>query len=137
MICFLIYCFAGAGSRAVIFKVRRKELAGREFDMLKYLAGIVGSGYALLAGNAEIVCGNKHLYPAFKLHYCEKPEGYKHFSVAGSDEVTFKKAGNACGKSQLAAFAAIAAVIIRDAAVKYNGRNNLNYGARSIRCLSG
>lgn len=123
----------GAGSGCgVIFKPRREKLVCREFDVLEYLAGVIGGGYALLARNAEVICRNKHLHPTLKLHDGKKSKGNKHFSVAGGDKFAVEKPCHTCRKCKLAAIAAIAAVV-RKAAAEHDRRNDLHHRPRSIR----
>ena len=84
--------------------------------MFKNFARIVGCGDTFFSGNAEIVCGNKHLDPAFKLNDCEKTESYKNFSSAGrNNKISVKAVGNTFGKIKFAS-AAVTFTAIRNAA---------------------
>jgi len=129
---FLSAASAGTNSYAVgFFKSWRKEFAGREFDMLENLAGVVGSGNTFLTRNTEVIGGNKHLHLTFQLNYGEKSEGNKNFSCAGIYKVAVEKIGNGFREAYISGIAFTVAVI-RKAAVKNNRRYNLNNRSRAV-----
>ena len=84
--------------------------------MLKYLARIIGCCDAFFSGNAEIVCGNKHLDSAFKLNDGEKTESDENFSSAvWNNKISVKTICNAFGKIEFTS-AAITFAAIRNSA---------------------
>ena len=123
---FLSAASAGADADAVgFFKPWREKFVGGEFDVFEHLARVIRSGDALFSGNAEIVCGNKHLHPSFQLNNGEKTKGNKHFLFSGFHKVSVKTALNTFRKVD-AAGGTFAFAVFCKPAVKNDGGNHLN-----------
>lgn len=99
--------------------------------MLENLTGVIGGGDAFLAGNAEIICRNKHLNSAFKLNNGEKPKGEKNSSSVRGNEISVEKSCNRFWEIDIA-IAEVALAVFGHAAAENDGRNNLNNRSRII-----
>lgn len=125
---------AGTGTNSDSFrfiKTWREKFVCGEFDVFENFAGVVGCCDAFFSGNAEIVCGNKHLNSAFQLNNGEKSEGDKNSSCAGNAEISLKKIRDGFREGDFRNVH-IAVALIRKTAVKHNGRNHLNNSSRVI-----
>ena len=116
---------SGIGS---FFKPRREKFIGGEFDMLENFARVIGACYALFSGNAEVICGNEHLDPTFKLNNGEKAESNKYLFFGGCHKISAEAVTDAVRKTYAARFTSTVAVF-RNTAAENNGGNHLYNGS--------